>query len=563
MALSRRNFLAVSAIGAVRLPSDLFGDTYDPPRLSAVAPTFESQNSSAFIGPPLLKDEWTSGWTSAKPFSVGSKKYLFLLKSGNGLVRIHEFISNGRLSPCKHQYDWSSGWISASFYEVGGSTYLALLKTSGLSAAGHRAHFHQLNLDGSVNPNLIYAADWSAGWTHLVPIHTSQDTYLLLYRRQGIESGGVRAQVYRAQSNGSLDNNPVNQYRWNDGWTSIAPYVVRGKNYLILVRSGAALTDGTRMRVVPVGPDGKIAPAVQSSPWSGGYVRASIINAEGRTYILLYNQDGRVHVHAIQADGTVGSRVAWYSTKTREGMENGSLAWRDGPIPWSEGWTSIEPYEAPDGRAYLFLLKKGETATVQIHPIRPMKDVGPAVTHVASDTATVWMGLVGGNPALRSPLTFEYRETNGAAWQSVPALLKYPTSPPSDTNGPPQDYYAAAVGTVPVQPSRRYDYRVKSGSSMVGGGSFSSAPSPDSRSNFKMVVASCMDLGKSRGQPAWKHILAAKPAFVLLIGDTAYANTTDRSMQWAEHVQQRSVPSFADLISKVPTLIRPEKPRAQ
>jgi alkaline phosphatase D len=87
----------------------------------------------------------------------------------------------------------------------------------------------------------------------------------------------------------------------------------------------------------------------------------------------------------------------------------------------------------------------------------------------------------------------------------------------------------------------------------VGTGSFATAPAPGTLTNFKVLVASCMDLSDSRTQPAWATDAARACDFALLLGDTAYANTTDRSMQWAEHLQQRAVPSFRDLIASKPT----------
>jgi hypothetical protein len=56
---------------------------------------------------------------------------------------------------------------------------------------------------------------------------------------------------------------------------------------------------------------------------------------------LLKKGDGSVHVHRLNADGTVGARVKDYE--------------------WSAGWTSVEFCAVPSG-PYLLLLKDGQKA---------------------------------------------------------------------------------------------------------------------------------------------------------------------------------------------------------
>jgi alkaline phosphatase D len=63
-----------------------------------------------------------------------------------------------------------------------------------------------------------------------------------------------------------------------------------------------------------------------------------------------------------------------------------------------------------------------------------------------------------------------------------------------------------------------------------------------------------MDLDRDRVQRAWVHLLAKNPQLLILIGDNAYPNTTMRSMIWAEHLQQRGVETYAEVMSKVPSV---------
>ena len=68
----------------------------------------------------------------------------------------------------------------------------------------------------------------------------------------------------------------------------------------------------------------------------------------GATYLLLLNRDdGVVHIHAINHDGTLGHIVAQYH--------------------FSSGWTLVDTYRV-QGQPYLFLLKKSD-GTAHIRPI--------------------------------------------------------------------------------------------------------------------------------------------------------------------------------------------------
>jgi hypothetical protein len=326
--------------------------------------------------------------------------------------------------------------------------------------------------------------------------------------------------------------------------------VIEGQTYFLLVRTGAPLAGGTRARILLARPSGEIETTpLQNYTWGEGWTLAKVFEAGTRPYLIRYNADGRAHILAMKADGRVGSRVAWYATPEGNGMGNGSLGYRNGPIAWTSGWTTMEAFPAGDGNVYLFTLKSA-TGLMHMSRVQPMADVGPAVTHVDDHAATIWMGLVGGRLERRPTYTVEYRQqSGGGGWQTAAMELRAAAHPPGET-GPAQDYYVAGVaGLSTLEPRQRYDYRVLAGREQISSGEFATSPSPGSRMSFRALVASCMDLQDSR----WNHATTLKPDVVLLLGDTAYVNSTDRSMHWAEHLQQRAVPSFARLIASVPT----------
>ncbi len=120
---------------------------------------------------------WTSGWTTARTYNIGTKHFLFLLKEFTGEVHIHEMNSDGSVGAEVVRYHWSRGWTTANFYTVGSTTYLFLLKESN----GH-VHIHEMNSNGSVGAEVV-RYDWTSGWTTVAFSLSGSRPYLFLLKR--------------------------------------------------------------------------------------------------------------------------------------------------------------------------------------------------------------------------------------------------------------------------------------------------------------------------------------------------------------------------------------------
>jgi alkaline phosphatase D len=508
-------------------------------------------NFSPFIGQSISNDDWSRDWSVAKFFSVGASQFVFLLKTTNGLMRIHRLQADGRLDALVSQSDWRSGWTQASFMTTSQGTFLFVLRTNGLSEAGFRLHVYRMDADGSLGPRVDQKV-WQDGWTRAATYQHNNKNFLIVYRSGNALTGNVRARIYQVGNDGLIDSSVFNERTWAGNWTSIVPYYVDGATHILLVRSGTAIS-GVRARVFTLDAN-SIPQQTKEYGWSAGWTGVTFIEAASRPYLLLYkSSNGHVHVHALQQDGGVGTRVAWYTEygHSNESEGTGSLAYRDGPRPWTSNWTILESFKAGNGQTRLFLLKSS-TGKMILDPIYPMRDVGPAVTHASHDSATIWLGLVGGRRDRRPAYEIRYRSGPGP-WQNAPVSLTYPGGPQGEAS-PAQDYFVSAQANLtPLQPHQAYEYQVVAGGKPIGGGSFKSAPNPGSATNFRVAVASCMDVNKSRIQPAWNAVRGRQPDLLLLLGDSAYPNSTDRCMQWAEHLQQRAIPSFARVVSQVPT----------
>jgi hypothetical protein len=148
----------------------------DTPGGSGVAKVFR-MNKDGTVG-PLVKDyNWSSGWSIAKAYSVGSQNFMLFLKTGNGVVHLTKLNNDGSIGDRVASYNWSSGWTTAEVFENGGQTYLFLLK-----------------------------------------------------------SGNGAAKVYRMEANGTVGE-LVREYDWRDGWTSVTFYRVNGKLFGLLMKA--------------------------------------------------------------------------------------------------------------------------------------------------------------------------------------------------------------------------------------------------------------------------------------------------------------------------------------
>jgi len=90
------------------------------------------------IGSKTKSYFWLAGWSSVEFYRSGKDTYLFLLKKDNGIVHVHRMhrvsmaqIASLLLPPVGElvdAHDWTSGWTQAKPFNVGNKLFLFLLK---------------------------------------------------------------------------------------------------------------------------------------------------------------------------------------------------------------------------------------------------------------------------------------------------------------------------------------------------------------------------------------------------------------------------------------------------
>jgi hypothetical protein len=511
-----------------------------------------SKNTSPFLVQTWDATGWTDGWTQAVPYAVAGGRFLFLLKAHGGgdddrNVHIHPFLEDsGELASKQFTRSWTAGWTTAAFFESDAGPRLFLLKASGAGSDGRNVHVNEFKENGDIGGQL-FGHTWASGWTLARFFRVGGRPFLFLLRATGYDPNGHNVLVHEVRPNGDFVPSPAYAARWTQGWTSAEFYEVGGRTILFLLKANGTGEDGHNVHLNVMNADGMVGERLESFAFSEGWTTVRAFRAAGHRYLtLLKASKGVVQIHNIKGDGTLGSRVCSADRKSySEDYSTGSLApW--GPVPWTSGWTTLEPIETPSG-TFLFSLKEVLTGTqekrAKIYRVRPMESVGPMVGPVGARDAAIWVGSVGGTPVS----AIVEATANGATTQSAVQF-----TPPAERNNG-DDYYDGGVAHLTgLEPGTQYAYRVLFDGIPFGSGTFRTQPA--TLEPFTVALASCMDLHHDRIQATWAPLLAGKPNVLLLAGDNAYPNTTLRSMIWAEHLQQRGVASFAEVIRQTSTL---------
>ncbi|MDF1701251.1 MAG: alkaline phosphatase D family protein [Planctomycetota bacterium] len=170
---------------------------------------------------------------------------------------------------------------------------------------------------------------------------------------------------------------------------------------------------------------------------------------------------------------------------------------------------------------------------------KPQRPRGPLVGHVGPTTAVLWF-YTGYRPGVRLYYRPADAPKTAARWIPMPAAATGPQT--------------ARVTVRDLQPDTDYVYRFtfKGRTEDTWAGRFRTAPKAGAATRFRLAVTSCMKHDHDY-QDAWRHLLAEKPDFQLLLGDNVYADSTTRKVLWDHHLRMRGVWQFAQVIRNVPT----------
>lgn len=306
--------------------------------------TDSSNNNSRWtsIGNCITKvyeEQWSSGWSIARTFGVGSKEFLFLLKTSIGTVHIQHM--DDLVKERVDTRELVRGITEAEFYRLDGITYLILYRNW-----DGRVWIYKMNSNGSIG-DLVETHRWSSGWDTFRPYSVEGKDFIML-----IKSGTGDVHIHKLNSNGTIGNRTYD-VRWSSGWTDaqkITFAFVGDPGYLLLRKEGTGLFHLRKMEK-----DGTLGDLLCSRDWSSGWTDVMFFESVSNkySYMLLYkNATGQVHINRIYDNGYI--EIYPYATGR-----------------WSSGWTDMQTFGyRPTKRAFFIKEKTGE---VDINKIEVMK----------------------------------------------------------------------------------------------------------------------------------------------------------------------------------------------
>jgi hypothetical protein len=502
------------------------------------------ENVRPFLTETWKAEGWTDGWSVVEPYTVNGSSFVMLLKAagyggdGNN-VHIHELLPGGALGRKRHAYRWTQGWSVAQVFNAQNGPRLLLLKSSGYDSAGNNVHVHDVAGDGAIAAAPRFQDRWTEGWTTARVYGAINQRFLFLMKAVGYGSDGNNVHIHSLDADGDVGPQLFGK-RWTAMWTDARFYERGGQTFVVLLKAVGVSSTGHNLHIDAVAANGDIlGPAIDSHLVRYGFTGACTFDAGAHTYLLLMSSSsGAVVVHHLRDDGFLGNQVHAWDRKASytNAYDSGSMS-PDGPTPWTTGWSDIEA-ETVDGVTYLFAIKRELTGNqekrAKILRVAPMVSIGPMVIPSTGRNFTFQMTLVGDNANYQAV-------ANGVAR----GLQKLNAN----------DYYTVASDPLPqVPPAAEVTYEIRQGAAIIPGGTFHAAAARRS-GPFSIALASCANLSHCpRDQRAWNFLRAQNPQLLVLMGDTVYANTTLRSMIWAEHLQQRGVDSYADAVRQIPTI---------
>lgn len=275
-------------------------------------------NGNGTLGSRVERQSWTSGWTTALPYTVGGQSFLFLLKAqgygsdGNN-VHLHRMEADGGVGARLASEKWTQGWSTAAFFSAGGNLYLFLLKKTGYASDRNNVHIHRMNADGTIGPK-VAAYRWTSGWTQAVPYAVGGVPYLLLLKEQGTGDDRNNVHIHRLEADGKVGNQ-IAGYKWTEGWTTVTTYGVGATTYLWLMKRSGTGADGKNVHIHRFNADGSVGNRVVSYGWTEGWTQAVPYVVGGVTYVLLLKKQGTAsdgnnfHIQRVSATGTASEQI--------------------------------------------------------------------------------------------------------------------------------------------------------------------------------------------------------------------------------------------------------------
>jgi hypothetical protein len=218
------------------------------------------------------------------------------------------------------------------------------LKRAGFGDDGRNVHICEVNPDGSIG-DLTHSYKWTEGWSSVAFYVIGAATYLVLLRSAGFGSDGDNVHIHRMNADGAVGER-VDSHQWTEGWTQAIPFVVNGASFLFLLKASGYASDGNNVHITKLSGTG-VGEVVWRDRWTEGWTTGAFYVVDGVTYLLILKRFGvarngdNAHFYRMLGNGAVDIQ---HRVDTRL---------------WTEGWTQARPFAVAERKFMLFLKEQG------------------------------------------------------------------------------------------------------------------------------------------------------------------------------------------------------------
>ena len=193
--------------------------------------------------------------------------------------------------------------------------------------------------------------------------------------------------IHGIKSKYNKASNHVKSYKWTTGWTTTQAFSTTKGKFLFILKKGTG-----DFHIHKINSDGTVGTKVVDKDWSSGYTTARFYTISGNTYMFMYKSgNGRALIYRINTNGTLGSKL----------MDS----------HWDKGWNDIEVFE--QGRTHFLSRYNKSSGKYRISKFNSNGTVGKIIYD--SNWGKSWTDIEFVSfKNLGGVKTFLYRVKNGA-----------------------------------------------------------------------------------------------------------------------------------------------------
>jgi hypothetical protein len=254
---------------------------------------------SELVSRQLDERVWTTDWDVITSYVVGKSRFLWLGKSCNGAVHIHQlhdelinsepskFVSTEKIE----RYKWTIGWTHAESYTQDNKTFVIMMK----ALPRPLIHIHEIHeagdTKGTVKPK-SYAHELDHHADHLVTYQVDESRYVAI-----MSSKTGRFEVRSCLDHGTLSD-ALHIRSLSDEWTQVQSISIDRSPFLLLYSAWSG-----RVQLYSFKPDGDLDDAIHDAHTLPGCSTVEPFYLNDQACFMCVSQEGEAHFYMITLDG--------------------------------------------------------------------------------------------------------------------------------------------------------------------------------------------------------------------------------------------------------------------